>query len=205
MHNIAIIHGYGRVVPNNTFYDLYIDKLAHFLDKNNIDTIICSGGFTDSKVKQSEAESLKIALESKLSFDGQWLLEEKSFTTFANIKEIEKLIQKDSFDSIHVFCRNTHLPKIIYQSLQSYLGQTKHETLSCMQTRLNSIDSALQHRGDIVVQIDKIQFVGLDLNANEEQYGKALRSSIIESHYDEFPELHEEFVTWRKKIWNISD
>ena len=130
MHNIAIIHGYGRVVDNNPFYELYISKLSYFLEKENLDTIICSGGFTDPNIHQSEAQSMKSKLAQKLNFQGEWFLEEKSFTTYENIIECEKFLPKNQDKQITVFSRNTHLPKIIYQSLQSYLKLEKKEVLS---------------------------------------------------------------------------
>ena len=63
--NIAIIHGYGVVDMEKLFYQAYIAQCAEYIQNSNIDTIICSGGFTNPDINISEAQSLQLALQEQ--------------------------------------------------------------------------------------------------------------------------------------------
>lgn len=199
---IAIIHWYGLVNPQFDFFDLYLRKLEENLNMEKYDIIISSWWFTNKDVKKSEAQSLKESLYDCIKSANQWVLEEKSFTTFENVKFCAEILEKYDNKDITVFCMNTHLPKIVYLSLKEYLKISKNETLKLIQDKLQN-NEILKFDWDIMCEIWGIKFVWFDLWSPKKDFGKAIRSSIVETHYDDCPELHEEFVEIRKKLWWI--
>ena len=90
---IAIIHWYGLVNPQSEFFCLYLKNLEESLNQVQYDIIISSWWFTHKEVKESEAQSLKEALYNRLKYKSQWILEEKSFTTFENVKFCAKILE----------------------------------------------------------------------------------------------------------------
>lgn len=201
MENIAVIHWYWVVDPAKKLFQLYIWNLKKYLNSFHFDKIIVSWWFTSKNIKKSEAQSLKDALYD-VKFWWQWILEEKSFTTFENIKYIANIIDGFENKDVTVFCWNTHLPKIVYLSLQYYLHFHKWEVLNLIHDKLKDIN-LLEFDSDVEMEIWGIKYVWLDLWADKKKFWKAIWSSILESHYDDFPELHQKFLEDRKKLWGI--
>lgn len=201
MENIAVIHWYWVVDPAKKLFQLYIWSLKKYLDSFHFDKIIVSWWFTSKDIKKSEAQSLKDALYD-VKFWWQWILEEESFTTFENIKYIANIIDGFENKDITVFCWNTHLPKIVYLSLQYYLHIHKWEVLNLIYDKLKDIN-LLEFDWDVEMEIWGIKYVWLDLWAEKKKFWKAIWSSILESHYDDFPEMHQKFLEDRKKLWWI--
>ena len=202
MKNIAIVHWYGSMRTNLNLFQLYKNNLIKYINNSNFDTIITSWWFTDKDINESEAQILKNAIEDKVNFNWERILEEKSFTTFENIEFCAEILQTINDKNIYVFCQNTHLPKIVYLSLQKYLNYPKEETLKIIQNELKDKD-LLEFDWNITFAIQGIKFTGFDLWAEKNKFWKAIWSSIIETHYDEFQSLHDNFVKIRKKNWWI--
>ncbi len=202
MKKIAIIHWYGSMRTNPNLFLQYKEKLINYINISNFDTIITSWWFTDKEINESEAEMLKNAVYDKINFNWERILEEKSFTTFENIEFCAEILQTINDKNIYVFCQNTHLPKIVYLSLQKYLNYSKEETLKIIQNELKD-RNLLEFDWDITFAIQGIKFIGFDLWAEKNKFWKAIWSSIIETHYDEFQKLHDDFVKIRKKNWWI--
>lgn len=199
---IAIIHWYGLVNRQLDFFISYLRKLEENLNMEKYDIIISSWWFTNKDVKKSEAQSLKESLYDCIQYVNQWILEEKSFTTYENVKFCAEILEKYDNKSITVFCMNTHLPKIVYLSLKEYLKISKDEALKLIQHKLKN-NELLRFDWDIMCEIWGIKFVWFDLWMTKKDFGKAIRSGILETHYDDCPELHDEFVEIRKKLWWI--
>lgn len=202
MKKIAIIHWYGNEKINPKVFNEYKKCLENYISNNPFDIIISSGWFTDKNIHESEAESIKNGICNDINFDWERILEEKSFTTFENIEYCAEILKQIKDKEITVFCRNTHLPKIVYLSLQKYLKYTKKETLKTIQKALKD-KKLLEFDWEITFELDNIKFVWFDLWAEKNKFWKAIWSWIIETHYDEFQDLHDDFVKIRKKYWWI--
>ena len=199
MKNIAIIHWMDE---KSCFFDSYIKNLEKSLNAEKFDVIISSWWFTNKNINKSEAQSIKDSLVNQVNFEWQWILEEKAFTTFENVKFCAEILEDYDDKNITVFCWNTHLPKITYLSLREYLKLSKNEALNLIQNTLKNKE-ILEFDWFIKCEIWGIKFVWVDLWADKKDFGKAIWSSILETHYDDCPELHEEFLEIRKKLWWI--
>ena len=200
--NIALIHGYGNARINPKVFLKYKKCLENYISNNPFDIIISSGWFTDKNIHESEAEAIKNAIIDNINFDWERILEERSFTTFENIEYCAEILKQIKDKEITVFCRNTHLPKIVYLSLQKYLNYQKKDTLKTIQKALKD-KKLLEFDWEITFELDNIKFVWFDLWAEKNKYWKAIWSGIIETHYDEFQDLHDNFVKIRKEYWGI--
>lgn len=199
---IAIIHWYGLVDPKSDFSNLYVNNLEKSLNSEHFDVIISSWWFTNKNIDKSEAKTLKEALYDSIEYKSQWILEERSFTTFENVKFCAEILENYSDKNITVFCKNTHLPKIIYLSLKEYLKLSKNEVLKLIQDKLED-KKLLEFDWDIKCELWGMKFVWFDLKEERNQFGKAIRSGILETHYDDCPDLHHDFLESRKKSWWI--
>ena len=199
---IAIIHWYGLVDSESVFSNLYVKNLEKSLSSEQFDVIISSWWFTNKNINKSEAETLKEALFNRIEYKNQWILEEKSFTTFENVKFCAEILKDYDDKDITIFCKNTHLPKITYLSLKNYLKLPKLKVLKLIQDELKD-KKLLEFDWNMVCEIGGVRFVWFDLKEEKKQFGKAIRSGILETHYDDCPELHEEFLELRKKLWWI--
>ena len=111
MESIAIIHWYWVVNPEKKLFQFYIWDLKKYLNSFHFDKIVVSWWFTNKDIKKSEAQSLKDALND-IRFWWQWILEEKSFTTFENIKYIADIIDDFENKNVTVFFWNTQMTSI---------------------------------------------------------------------------------------------
>ena len=201
MENIAIIHWYWLVNLERELFQLYIWGLKKYLNNSDFGRIVLSWWFTSKDVRKSEAQSMKdVLFDDKLLW--QRILEERSFTTFENVKFCAEILDSIENKNITVFCWNTHLPKIVYLSLQYYLHFSKWKTLELIQNKLGD-KTLLEFEWDVETEIWGIKFVWFDLWADKKKFWKAIWSGIIETHYDDFPDLHDDFLQKRKKSWGI--
>ena len=199
---IAIIHWYRFVNSKSDLFDLYAKNLEKSLNVEHFDVIISLWWFTNKDINKSEAETIKEALYDRIEYKTQWILEKRSFTTFENVEFCAEILDNYEEKNIAVFCKNTHLPKIVYLSLRNYLKLSKNESLKLIRDKLGD-KKLLEFDGDIICEIWGINFVWFDLEEGRKELGKAIRSGILETHYDDCPELHQEFLEFRKKSWGL--
>jgi DUF218 domain len=200
MSKIAIIHGYGIVDMEKPFYQTYIAQCVDYIQNNNIDTVICSGGFTNPNITISEAKSLQIALQNK-GTQAKRILEENSLTTFENIQNIIKIVNLSEYDQVHILCSNYHLPKTMYLSLLGYDHYTEQEVLQIFQALIKKNDFVISDDETLVSKYDKFTFVWrvLPRDHSRHMHLTSLLATLIESHYPTYPQLHKEFIQWRKE------
>ena len=156
--NIAIIHGYGVVDMEKPFYQTYITQCTEYIQNHNIDTIICSGGFTNPNITISEAQSLQIALQDK-GIQAKRILEENSLTTFENIQNITKIVNLSEYDQVHILSSNYHLPKTMYLSLLTYQNLTEEEVLQIFQTVIKNNEFTIADNETIITSYDNFRFI----------------------------------------------
>ena len=78
----AVLLGYGLFDRSNINYKRYLDNFASFVNKNDIEVVILSGGHTNPRRPlESEASTISKYIETKLKQNTTILLEERSLTT----------------------------------------------------------------------------------------------------------------------------
>ena len=55
----------------------------------------------------------------------------------------------------------------------------------------------------IAFSFEKLTVQGISLSNDSKSIAHQIISSLIESHYLEYPSLHREFIAWRQKKWGI--
>jgi DUF218 domain len=203
-NGVAIIHWYGRFNLSEKFFQTYFEKIQFYCNYYWIDTIIASGWYTDATIRESEAASLKRVREENWCKQMHWYLEEDSLTTIENITNSAKILDELPIkcDQLIIFASNIHLPKIIYYSLQKYCKKTKKESLLIMQNAILWWQKLFWVWDSCFNDMNLIGY-GFDLWFEKQDHIKALRSTLLETHYDEYPELHEDFIDYRKKLRNL--
>jgi len=204
MRNISIILGYGVFVEPNPEYQSYLNQVKNFILERDVDTIIITGGFTNPVIPHlSEASSISKYLfpqSDKLNI----ILEEKSLTTYQNLLFSRDIISANikTLDSILVIADSIRVPKVFFHALQIFFNIAIKESLDLL------ISESRLHNPDILP--DPISFShqnltvqGITLSCDPKQIAQQITSSLVESHYSEYPELNQDFVAWRKTRWGI--
>jgi hypothetical protein len=123
----AVLLGYGLFDRSNIIYKGYVDSFASFVNKNNIEVVILSGGHTNPKRPlESEASTISKYLENKLRHKANVLLEERALSTDQNIKFTKPLL-KLANSHVTVFCDNIRPPKVMWYILHYWFGLSKGE------------------------------------------------------------------------------
>ena len=123
----AVLLGYGLFDRSNMNYKRYLDNFASFVNKNDIEVVILSGGHTNPRRPlESEASTISKYIETKLKQNTTILLEERSLTTAQNIEFANPLL-KFANGSVTVFCDNIRPPKVMWYVLHYWFGLSKRE------------------------------------------------------------------------------
>ena len=123
----ALLLGYGLFDKSNLICKRYVDNFASFVNKENVEVVVVSGGHTDPKrPSESEAGTISKYLENKINKGTKMLLEERSLTTAQNI-EFTKPLLKLANGSVTVFCDNIRPPKVMWYILHYWFGLGKRE------------------------------------------------------------------------------
>ncbi|PIU73240.1 hypothetical protein COS78_03370 [Candidatus Shapirobacteria bacterium CG06_land_8_20_14_3_00_40_12] len=204
MRNISIILGYGVFVKPNPEYQLYLNQVKKVIQKNNPDTVIVTGGFTNPSIPHlSEASSISKYLFPQ-SDKSNIILEEKSFTTYQNLLFSKEIIgtQLKTLDSILIIADSIRVPKVFFHALQILFGidTKKSLTLLINESRTKNPDLLPD---PISFSYQNLIVQGISLSRDPKQIAHQITDSIIESHYSEFPELHQDFIIWRKQKWGL--
>ena len=64
----SLLLGYGLFNKSNLIYKQYLDNFASFVNKENVEVVVISGGHTDPKrPSESEAGTISKYLENKIN------------------------------------------------------------------------------------------------------------------------------------------
>lgn len=137
--NVLVVMGYG-IVLDSPLGNLYLPRIASWIDENRPDLVILCGGQTQKKTAQelfgspmSEAQVMDHWLakwwDKKTGQDetlySPVLLEQDSYTTTENIRNASRLIEKLDYpkDDIHItiFCEAQRALKVIMLSREYML------------------------------------------------------------------------------------
>ncbi|MBP9818157.1 hypothetical protein KBC75_05445 [Candidatus Shapirobacteria bacterium] len=209
MTHIAIVLGYGVYEDSNTAYKTkYLEPVLTDILAKNPDLIITCAGCSNSKFPTlSEAESIKtLFVELQPSIDSKIITETDSLSTPESLEFTSKLINKNYPDCDHVtiYVDSCRVPKALYLSLQLFLTGSKLSEKELL-TILGHIylEKLYDFSQSVELNYQNITVVGTPLSDNMTLVSQQIVSSMLEMHSFNYPELHQEFIDWRKKQWGI--
>ena len=127
MARYAVLLGLGLFKRTNAAYRRYVINFASFVNRNEVDAIVLSGGHTDPKrPSESEAESIAGYLQPLLKRDVRMMLEGRSLTTAQNVEFSRRFISPRD-DVVTVFCDNVRPPKVMWFILHFWFGLSRGE------------------------------------------------------------------------------
>ena len=120
---IGIVCGYGSVLDENL--KKYINCVIEYAIKNQITTLILSGGHTSKKSAISEAK-LMLDFCQKPNSCLIFVLEEKSITTLHNLLYAKQIIDgfKSEKKEVYIFCDNVRFMKVNLMSRIIFRGES---------------------------------------------------------------------------------
>ncbi len=126
MARIAVLLGHGVFDADADDYKKYIGEFADFVNKNNVDSVIISGG-RKAGSKFNEAESMKELLLPLLKKPPAILVETKSINSLQSIKNTKPLISLKKSDDITVFCKFSISVKVMWFIMHYWFGLDRAE------------------------------------------------------------------------------
>lgn len=123
MIKIGIVCGYGSVLDENL--KKYVNSVIEYALKNQISTLILSGGHTSKESAISEAK-LMLDLCQKQNLCLTFVLEEKSITTLHNLLYAKQIIDEFKLDrkEVYIFCDNVRFMKVNLISRIIFQGES---------------------------------------------------------------------------------
>ncbi len=126
----AIALGYGLFDKSKEGYRNYLDNFVEFVNQNNTDIVVLSGGHTNpERMSESEASTMRNYIKPLIRDSVKILLEDKALSTTQNIRFLKKFIRFEKKDEVVLFCDNVRSPKIMWFVLHYWfdLSKTKVE------------------------------------------------------------------------------
>ena len=195
---IWIILWYWILNDNDDRYKSYLDKILLILKNKDFDKIILCWGFTKVGLNISEAYSMSQYIISKESFfENKIILEEQSFTTFENILFASKIIDKFKNVEISILCDSIRLPKVVIYTWSIIEHRNKKDILKLLSKYMVEINILNNYH----IKIWGINYEWISMNRTDKEIGDQIVWSIIQSYYTDYPDLHEDFLIYRKKKW----
>ncbi|MFA6602260.1 MAG: hypothetical protein WCT01_00505 [Candidatus Shapirobacteria bacterium] len=200
MSSISIILSYGVFIKPNPDYQVYLDSALNQSLATDCDYIILCGGVTNPTFPNlSESESVGTHFnEVKPNLKSKIILDTSSLTTPQNLEHAHKLITSKNLNPsiVNIFCDTIRSPKIFYLALTVfYPDLSEKEKLEILQNIALSSNHELAH--------NLIRIRGIPLSNSIEIATNQIIASMLEMHYFDYPDLHEQFVKWRKRQWGI--
>jgi hypothetical protein len=200
MH-VTIILPYGIFEELNTQYKNYIDEAVTKTLQNKPDILLLCGGI--KKDGLTEAQSLQNYIQNK--FIGTKILkEEKSYTTAGNLEYAKEELEKENIplNALTIYCDSIRAPKIFLATLELWAQELSEE-----QRYLELFNTLEPYHGEITKNVTlrykNLTIEGIDLHRTYEELGYQIGASLIESMFLKYPKIHQTFVNYRKKKWNL--
>lgn len=208
MRNISIILGYGVFIPPNANYQKYLEDVLNACLKNQPDLIIVCGGHSSSKYPDfSEAETIRdFYLRIHPELKSKIIIEPNSLSTPENLEFAKNLIieKYQKIENVIVYCDSCRLPKVFYLSSSQFLNS---QNLSEKDRLVILGNIFLSQQPDVSQNISctyqNLTVVGIPLSDTKELIAYQIMSSMLEMHAFDYPDLHRQFIDWRKKKWGF--
>lgn len=209
--NFALVLGYGVYTSDQTNYrQKYLEPVLNNIVRRNSDLVITCGGHSNPKHPQlSEAESIRdLFLEIKPELSSKIIIEVDSLTTPGSLENCQKIIsqQYPDFKSITIYSDSCRVPKIFYLCLSLFVPKEKLSEIDRL-TILSklSLQNAYDFSQSVEMSYQNFTVVGIPLSDNSTLISHQIISSMVEMHSFDYPDLHQQFVDWRKQQWGISE
>lgn len=208
MKSISIVLGYGVFTKGQVEYEAYLRRTFEIVKDSDL-IITCAGASNKDYPELTEAESMaSLFMEIDPSISQKIFLETESFSTPQSIEFAARyLISHKLFaENIRIICDSCRAPKAFYTALNC-LGPIFGRFISEKDaTRfLGQIATTIP---DLTKEVDftneGISVHGIPLSTSIEELSRQIMSSMIEVNFLRYPELHEEFIAFRKKQWGIN-
>jgi peptidase E len=127
MTKTAVLLGNGIFDTSIRNYKDYVDDFVHFANKNKVDKVIVSGGYTDAKADDSEAASLKRYIAPRIDRGTKLLTESRSITASQSIKYTKPMLKMKASDDVTVFCDSVIAVKVMWFIMHYWFGMSRKE------------------------------------------------------------------------------
>ena len=201
MTNTCIILGYGVFIKPNHDYQKYLessleDALNHKPDK----IITCAGCSKPKYPTLSEAVSMKnLFLESHPELSTIIVTEEQSLSTPQSLEFSQKFVEPGN---VFIYCDSIRVPKVLYLAISLYFKNlTEKEKIETIGKIYISQNPDVSKK--VVLTYQHITVVGTPLSNTIELASQQIVSSMLEMHAFDYPDLHQQFIDWRKKQWGV--
>lgn len=199
MENIAIILGYGVFIKPNHNYQSYLESVLENILSTSFEKIIICGGYSSSEHPSlSEAESIKqlfIKLQPKLA--SLLILEDKSLTTPQNLEFSQKIANNQN---ITIYCDSVRVPKVFYLSFSLYFPKLNEKEKLAV---LAKVGRELNFSQNVTMSYQNIKIIGIPFSKTIDLAAHQIISSMIEMHFIDYPDLHQQFIDYRLEKWGI--
>lgn len=209
MKNIGIILGYGVFIQPNPNYQKYLDSVYRHFSKNHPDLLIICGGYSNKNYPDiSESKSIATFYHHYYpNIKFPIILEEQSLTTAQNLQFALKLLKPNESLCVNIICDSIRVPKVINLALKIF-DPIYHFNLSEPQCLKILMKYYLQPDFNLLKKIhfsqSQLSITGIPLSKSAKLASSQILSSMLEMHYLDYPDLHQQFITWRKKQWGIN-
>ncbi|MBP6989229.1 YdcF family protein [Candidatus Shapirobacteria bacterium] len=195
----AIILGYGVLIKPNPNYEKYFLSALESIQSGNYQKIIFCGGCTNPNYPNlSEAQSIKKFFEETNLSLPELITEDNSLTTAQNLEFFKKHVS----ENFTIFCDSVRVPKIFYLCLSLYYPNLTEEQKLVI---LAETGHQLNFAQSITMSYQNFQVTGIPLSDTMELAAHQIFSSMIEMHFEDYPNLHQRFIDYRKKLWKIKN
>jgi hypothetical protein len=207
----GIVLGYGIFVEPNPEYKKYFEYAVGILNDTQCDVVVTTGGCSNKDFPQkSEAKTIsEVLCEIDPKLKPKILLEEEALSTPQNIQFCARLLAQQSkhkVSGIVLIGDSIRIPKAAFLSM-TYLSPILGVTLSVKERIKRLSGLYLEEKTDLLKQIrfsaGGVDVFGYPLSNKPYMYANQILSSMLEVFSPEFPDLHEEFIRWRKNKWGL--
>lgn len=210
MKHIAIVLGYGIFIkPNDAYQQRYLEPVLNQIINQNPDLIITCGGASHKDYPNlSEAQTIKdlfISLHPEL--ESKIITEDKSLSTPENLGFSASTIATNypESDTVTIYCDSCRVPKVFYLALSLFLKNKPRDEKEKLEI-LSQIylQKLFDFSGPVEINFQNITVIGVPLSDNMSMIAQQITSSMLDMHAFDYPDLHKEFVEFRKKkIWGL--
>jgi hypothetical protein len=210
MTDVGIVLAYGVFLPPNPLYQQYLDQALKLLLTSAPHLIITCGGHTNQNYPHlSEADTIAgYFLQKAPGLKSHIQAEISSLTTVQNLSNACRLIRTSKIVSprLTIVCDSIRVPKVFYLSLQIFKSLlpsnlTKKDRLQIL------LDIYLNQPPDLIrplkYDFHNLTVLGVPYSKSAQLASHQVMSSMLEMHALDYPDLHEQFVNWRKNKWGI--
>lgn len=206
MKKISIVLGYGVFVKPQPEYQQYLESVLKDILLRRSDKIIICGGCSNKNHPQlSEAQSINnLYLELHPELKDKIIIEDGSLSTPESLKFSHELISRDyqNPECVTIYCDSCRSPKVFYLAL-SLFSQNKFSE----KERLMILGQNIKEQPDVsqktLFNFQNLYVVGIPLSDNMTLIANQIMSSMLEMHAFDYPDLHQQFIDWRKKQWGV--